>query len=155
MNRVLFLCIMAIGVMLHSCNYSIPSSKNENTIDNKSGEEYPPEVIEWANQYHFSFDTTRTYDLDIKVFQTLGDYECLAHENSDKRYKWYNGQLLYYMTSSMVYDEKIIKEKAYLIGTYHYVSKDSTYRVVPFYCNVETFKDKKDSFEIIKEIQNY
>ena len=155
MKRLLFFCLVVMVLLLYSCNYINPSSKNGNESVNNSDKDYPPEVVEWANQYHLSIDTTKVYDLDIKVFQSLGDYECLAHENSDRRYKWYNGQLLYYLTSEMVYDEKIIKEKAYLVGTYHYVSKDSTYRVVPFYCNIETFKNNKENFDIIKEIQNY
>ena len=147
MKKALFMCLVAFGLVFYSCNNTNQTSKNESVNKEDIEPNYPPELVEMANQYHFNIDTTKTYDLDIKVFQSLGDYECLAHENTDRRYKWYNGQLLYYWSSDMVYDEKIIKEKAYLLGTYHYVSRDSTHRVVPFYCNIEAYK--KNMFRML------
>ena len=158
MKKVLLICIAITAFALTSCNYINPSSKNGSLTEDNS-RHYSPEVIEWADQYHFNFDTTKTYNLDIKVFQTIDDNECLASERSDSRYKWYNGQLIYYMTSDMIYDDKIIKEKAYLLGTYRYKTVDTIrqYKVVPFYCETQYYETLKEEgfFDFIEEIQNY
>ena len=155
MKRILLLCFVACGLLLSSCNNttsSNKSSKSETVADNELVEYYPPELIEWAQQYHLKIDTTKTYDMDIQIFQSLGDYEGLGNEKSSFLY---NGQLLYYVSNDMVYDEKVIKEKAYMMGTYHYTSKDSTYRVVPFYCSVDAYNENRDKFDLILELQDY
>lgn len=155
MKRVFLLLIVTMGLALSSCNNLNQPSTNENTTNDVVEPDYPPELVEMANQYHFNIDTSKTYDIDIKVFQSLGDYECLAKECSDKRYKWYYGQVMYYWSSDMVYDDKIIKEKAYLLGTYHYFTKDNTKKVVPFYCSTEAYEKNIDIINLIMEIQDY
>lgn len=156
MKRLILIAIAAIAMTITSCNYSSNYSTDEEKNFGKT--KYPPELIEMVEQYHLKIDTTTTYDLNIKVYQTLGDEECLALECSDKRYNWYNGQLIYYMTSSMVYDDKIIKEKAYLIGTYRYKTIDTIrqYKVVPFYCETDYYESLKGEgfFDLIREIQD-
>jgi hypothetical protein len=146
-----------MGFALCSCDYINPSSNNSST--ESDSQDYSPELIQWANQYHFNIDTTKIYNLDIKVFQSLDDNDCLAHEKSDARYKWYNGQLIYYMTSDLIYDDKVIKEKAYLLGTYRYNTVDTIrqYKVVPFYCETEYYRSLKEEgfFDFIEEIQDY
>ena len=67
-------------------------------------------------------------------------------------------QLVYYVTSDLIYDDKIIKDKAYLLGTYRYKTVDTIrqYKVVPFYCDVDQYQSlKKDGFfDLIQEIQD-
>ena len=158
MKRLLLIAIAAIAIVITSCNYVNRSSKDEGEIPEETIIDYPPELIEMANQYHLMIDTTKVYNLDIEVFQTIGNNECLANERSDSRYKWYNGQLIYYMTSDMIYDDKIIKEKAYLLGTYRYNTVDTIrqYKVVPFYCEIQYYETLKEEgfFEFIEEIQD-
>lgn len=156
MKKCIFLvCVIAIGFVLNSCNNFNQTSTNEKVTEHGIESDYPPELIELANQYHFNIDTTKIYDLDIKVFQTIDDYECLAIENADKRYKMYYGQPLYFWSSEMVYDEKIIKDKAYLIGTYHYYTEDNSRKVVPLYCSTKAYQKDKGIIESIKEVQDY
>lgn len=156
MKKIVFLiCIVAMGLLFNSCNNSNQTSTNEKVTEDIIEPEYPPELIEMANQYHFNIDTSKTYDIDIKVLQSIGDFECLALECSDKRNKWYFGQLMYYWSSDMVYDDKIIKEQAYLIGTYHYLTQDNTKKVVPFYCSTEAYEKNIDIINLIMEIQDY
>ena len=110
--KTLSLIIPFFALLFVGCN-----NYSTNTNDNDSDEvTYKPsqELIDYANQYHLNIDTTNTYNINIKVFQTLDDNDCLAHECSNDRLGFYNGQLVYYVTSDMVYDDKIIKEKAYL-----------------------------------------
>lgn len=139
-----------------SCNNISTNNENE---DEELINQPSQELIEYAKQYHLNIDTTKTYNINIKVFQTLDDNDCLAHECSNERYNWYNGQLVYYVTSDMVYDEKIIKEKAYLLGTYRYKTVDTIrhFRVVPFYCEINEYENLKDDgfFEFILEMQDY
>ena len=58
----------------------------------------------------------------------------------------------------MIYDDKIIKEKAYLVGTYRYKTVDTIrqYKVVPFYCETNQYNSLKEEgfFDIIQEIQD-
>ena len=158
MKKLLLFTIAAIAMTFSSCNYLSSHFSDEGMSSEKNNDEYPPELIEMANQYHLNIDTTKTYNLDIKVFQTIGDNECLADERSDSRYNWYNGQLIYYMTSDLIYDDKIIKEKAYLLGTYRYKTVDTIrqYKVVPFYCEIQYFESLKEDgfFDFIQEIQD-
>lgn len=158
MKRLLLIAIAAIAVVITSCNYANRSSKDEGEKPEETIIDYPPELIEMANQYHLNIDTTKTYDLNIKVYQTLSDVDCLALECSNTRYGWYNGQLIYYMTSDMIFDDKIIKEKAYLVGTYRYKTVDTIrqYKVVPFYCETNQYKALEEDgfFDIIQEIQD-
>ena len=158
MKRLFLITIAAIAIVITSCNYVNRSSKDEGEIPEETIIDYPPELIEMANQYHLMIDTTKVYNLDIEVFQTIGNNECLANERSDSRYTWYNGQLIYYMTSDMIYDDKIIKEKAYLLGTYRYKTVDTIrqYKVVPFYCETGYYESLKEEgfFDIIREIQD-
>ena len=157
MKKLLLITIAAIAMTITSCNYFSNHSTGEEKNSGKTKDDYPPELIEMVNQYHLNIDTTKTYNLDIKVFQTIGDDECLASERSDSRYNWYNGQLIYYMTSDMIYDDKIIKEKAYLLGTYRYKTVDTIrqYKVVPFYCETGYYESLKEEgfFDLIREIQ--
>ena len=158
MKNLLLITFAAIAMTITSCSYFSNHSTDEEKSFGDTKDDYPPELIEMANQYHLNIDTTKTYNLDIKVFQTIGDDECLACERSDSRYKWYNGQLIYYMTSDMVYDDKIIKEKAYLLGTYRYKTVDTIrqYKVVSFYCETGYYESLKEEglFDIIREIQD-
>ena len=158
MKKLLLITFAAITMTITSCGYFSNHSTDEEKSFGKTKDKYPPELIEMVEQYHLKIDTTTTYDLNIKVYQTLSDEECLAHECSEKRYNWYNGQLIYYMTSSMVFDDKIIKEKAYLIGTYRYKTVDTIrqYKVVPFYCETDYYESLKEEgfFDLIREIQD-
>ena len=158
MKKLLLITFAVIAMTFSSCNYLSSRFSDEGMSSGKNNDEYPPELIEMVNQYHLNIDTTKTYNLDIKVFQTIGDNECLADERSDSRYKWYNGQLIYYMTSDLIYDDKIIKEKAYLLGTYRYKTVDTIrqYKVVPFYCETGYYEILKEEgfFDIIREIQD-
>ena len=86
MKRLLLIAIAAIAIVITSCNYVNRSSKDEGEKPEETIIDYPPELIEMANQYHLNIDTTKTYDLNIKVFQTISDEECLAHECSNARY---------------------------------------------------------------------
>ena len=155
MKKVLI--VFTMFVMCASCNNFSNSNNSKNTEE--TDDTPSQELIEYANQYHLNIDTTKTYDLNIKVLQTLDDNDCLAHECSNKQYGWYNGQLIYYMSSDMLYDDKIVKEKAYLIGTYKYKTIDTLrkYRTVPFYCEINEYENlKKDGFfDFIIEIQDY
>lgn len=144
-----------MGLALSSCNNFNQPSTNENTTKDVVEPDYPPELVEMANQYHFNIDTTQTYDIDIKVIQSIDDYECLAMECSNKAYGWYLGQVMYYWSSNMVYDDKIIKEKAYLLGTYHYSTMDNTKKVVPFYCSTKAYRENIEIINLIMEIQDY
>ena len=134
---------------------TINKNKAEELVDDQPSQE----LIEYANQYRLNIDTTKTYSINIKVYQTLEENDCLALECSNERYNWYNGQLVYYVTSDMIYDEKIIKEKAYLLGTYKYKTVDTIrpYRVVPFYCEINEYEKLKEDgfFDFISEIQDY
>lgn len=158
MKRLMLITIAIIAMTITSCSYFSNHSSDEDKNFGKPKDEYPPELIEMANQYHLNIDTTKTYDLNIKVFQTIGDEECLAHECSNARYGWYSGQLVYYVTSDLIYDDKIIKEKAYLLGTYRYKTVDTIrqYKVVPFYCETNQYKALEEDgfFDIIQEIQD-
>ncbi len=148
--------------MFISCdNISTNKNKNENETEelfDLTSQELQ-ELIEYANQYRLNIDTTKTYSLNIKVYQTLEENDCLANECSNERYNWYNGQLVYYVTSDMIYDEKIIQEKAYLLGTYKYKTVDTIrpFRVVPFYCEINEYENlkKEGFFEFILEMQEY
>ena len=156
--KKLVLIALVFAMTITSCNNSSnQSSKDEEINDEETIMEYPPELIEMANQYHLNIDTTKTYDLNIKVYQTLSDEDCLALECSNTRYGWYNGQLIYYMTSDMIFDDKIFKEKAYLVGTYRYKTVDTIrqYKVVPFYCETNQYRSLKEKgfFDVIQEIQ--
>ncbi len=159
MKNLLLITFAAIAMTISSCSYLSSHFSDEEMSSGKNKDDYPPELIEMVNQYHLNIDTTKTYNLDIKVFQTIGDDECLACERSDSRYKWYNGQLIYYMTSDLIYDDKVIKEKAYLLGTYRYNTVDTIrqYKVVPFYCETEYYRSLKEEgfFDFIEEIQDY
>lgn len=158
MKKLLLIIFAAISMTISSCNYLSSRHFDEEISSGKNNDEYPPELIEMANQYHLIIDTAKTYNLDIKVFQTIGNNECLASERSDSRYKWYNGQLIYYLTSDLIYDDKIIKEKAYLLGTYRYKTVDTIrqYKVVPFYCETDYYESLKEEgfFDLIQEIQD-
>ncbi len=158
MKKLLLFTFAAIAMTITSCSYISNHSSDEEKSFGKTKENYPPELIEMVNQYHLNIDTTKTYDLNIKVFQTIGDEDCLAHECSNARYGWYSGQLIYYMTSDMIYDDKVIKEKAYLLGTYRYKTVDTIrqYKVVPFYCETGYYESLKEEgfFDIIREIQD-
>lgn len=158
MKKLLLIAFAAIALTITSCSYFSNHSTGEGKSSGKTKDDYPPELIEMVNQYHLNIDTTKTYDLNIKVFQTIGDEDCLAHECSNARYGWYSGQLVYYVTSDLIYDDKIIKEKAYLLGTYKYKTVDTIrqYKVVPFYCDVDQYQSlKKDGFfDLIQEIQD-
>ena len=134
----LLMCLIAIGFLFASCNNSLTDSL---------------ELTEYAKQFHFNIDTTKTYDMNIKVFQSLDDCECLAQECSNDLLELYNGQVLYYVSPDLVYDGKIIKEKAYLFGTYHYVSNDNMNRVVPFYCEISQYKKNVELFNTLVELQ--
>lgn len=154
MKKITFI-ISFLLIISFSCN-------NHSTINNGNGAENniespSPELIEMAEKYHINIDTTKTYDMNIKVLQTLGDEECLANELSNKQYGWYHGTTLYYYTSNMVYDDKIITEKAYLVGTYKYTTRNLEGKVVPFYCEVNTYKKlaKEGFFDNILKIQTY
>lgn len=157
MKKLLFVVMAVIAMSITSCNY-ITNHKLDNEGSGNDEGKYPPELVEIANQYHFNFDTTKTYDINIKVYQTLSENECLAHECSNTRYGWYSGQLIYYMTSTMLYDDEIIKEKAYLLGTYRYKTVDTIrqYKVVPFYCEINQYNTYKEEgiFDLIKEAQD-
>ena len=159
MKRLLLITFAIIAMSLTSCNYVNRSSKDDGDVQEKTIIDYPPELIEMANQYHLNIDTIKTYDLDIKVYQTLSGNECLAHECSNTRYGWYSGQSIYYMTSSMLYDDEVIKEKAYLLGTYRYKTVDTIrqYKVVPFYCETNQYNSLKEDgfFDLILELQDY
>ena len=58
----------------------------------------------------------------------------------------------------MLFDDEIIKEKAYLLGTYRYKTVDTIrqYKVVPFYCETQYFETLKEEgfFDLIEEIQD-
>lgn len=158
MKRLLLITFAAIALTITSCSYFPNHSTDEEKGSGKTKDDYPTELIEMANQYHLNIDTTKTYNLNIKVFQTISDEDCLAHECANARYGWYSGQLIYYMTSDMIYDDKIIKEKAYLLGTYRYKTVDTIrqYKVVPFYCETGYYESLKEEgfFDIIREIQD-
>jgi len=157
MKKLLLITIAVIAMTITSCSYFSNHFSDEEKSSENTKDKYPPELIEMANQYHLDIDTTKTYDLNIKVFQTISDDDCLAHECSNARYGWYNGQLVYYVTSDLIYDDKIFKEKAYLLGTYRYKTVDTIrqYKVVPFYCETNQYKALKEEgfFEIIQKIQ--
>jgi hypothetical protein len=158
MKKLLLIAFAVIALTITSCSYFSNHSTGVGKSSGNTKDDYPPELIEMVNQYHLNIDTTKTYNLDIKVFQTIGDNECLANERSDSRFNWYNGQLIYYMTSDLIYDDKIIKEKAYLLGTYRYKTVDTIrqYKVVPFYCETHYFESLKEDgfFDFIQEIQD-
>lgn len=158
MKKLLLISMTVVTMSMMSCNFFSNHSSFEGEEDSiTSRDKYPPELVEMINQYHLRIDTTTMYDINIKVYQTLSDDECLALECSNQRYGWYNGQLIYYMTSDMVFDDKIIKEKAYLIGTYRYKTVDTIrqYKVVPFYCETNKYETLKGNgfFDLIQEIQ--
>lgn len=151
--------IFSFILMFISCDNTSTINKNEaEELVNQPSQELQ-ELIEYADQYRLNIDTTKTYNINIKVYQTLEENDCLAHECSNERYNWYNGQLVYYVTSDMIYDEKIIKEKAYLLGTYKYKTVDTIrpYRVVPFYCEINEYESlkKEGFFDFILEMQEY
>ena len=153
-----FLIVFSMFMLFASCN----NFSNSNNRDSSTEEtDFTPsqELIDFANQYHLNIDTTKTYDMNIKVYQTLDDNDCLAHECSNNQYRWYNGQLIYYMSSDMLYDDKIVKEKAYLIGTYKYKTIDTLrqYRTVPFYCEINEYEILKNEgfFDFIIDLQDY
>ncbi|MBQ4399370.1 MAG: hypothetical protein II829_07305 [Bacteroidales bacterium] len=158
MKKLLLIAFAAIALTITSCSYFSNHATGEEKSSGKTKDDYPPELIEMVNQYHLNIDTTKTYDINIKVYQTISDDECLAHECSNTRYGWYSGQLIYYMTSTMLYDDEIIKEKAYLLGTYRYKTVDTIrqYKVVPFYCEINQYNTYKEEgiFDLIKEAQN-
>ena len=156
MKKVTFILSFILLFLFISCGNNSTNNKNGGEgFFNQPSEE----LIEYANQYRLNIDTTKTYSINIKVYQTLEENDCLALECSNERYNWYNGQLVYYVTSDMIYDEKIIKEKAYLLGTYKYKTVDTIrpFRVVPFYCEINEYEKLKEDgfFDFILEIQNY
>ena len=126
------------------CLFSLVSCFN-NGSDGNGGKtyplkekEYPQEVIDYMQQFNIveNFDSTEVVKLNIKVFQTIGTDEGLAHMCSNKQYGWYHGDLIYYADFSndaMVYDEKIIKEDALFLGTYTYTTTQDTQKTVPVY----------------------
>ncbi len=141
MKKVLFIVLFCMIVLI-GCNTNSNHSK------------YNQEIIEIANQFRFNdvIDTINLYSLDAKVFQTVFDKEGLCSELSDRDYKWYHGQTLYYISKEQLYDDKIINNNVIFLGTYRYEGKDSDYHTVPLYCDVEVYR--KGIVDKIKKIQN-
>lgn len=144
MKKIFFITLFCLVVLI-GCN---TSTTNSNRND------YQQEVIELAKQYRFNneIDTVNLYSLNAKVFQTIFETEGLCDELSNKEYKWYHGQTLYYMSNEQLYDNKIINKNVIYLGTYRYEGRDSDYHVVPLYCDIEVYKN--GTVDKIKEIQN-
>ena len=103
------------------------------------GGKLSPEIVKYLKQFNTveSIESTKFEDINIKVFQTLNNEECLASEISNKQYGWYHGNTVYYISGNgdLIYDDKIIKEKAYLIGTYTYETRAESKKTVKAYTN--------------------
>ena len=143
MKKVLLMFFFSLATLISCTN-------NTNT----SSQKYEQDIIELAKQYRFNneIDTVNLYSLKAKVFQTIFDSEGLCSEISNGEYKWYNGQMLYYMSNEQLYDDKIINKNVIYLGTYRYEGRDYDYHVVPLYCDIEVYKN--GIIDNIKEIQN-
>lgn len=77
--------------------------------------------------------------INIEIYQTLADCAGLASECSDKSRNWYFGNTVFFLTTTgdLIYDGKVIKKKAYFVGTYTYGS----------YYSIKTVKVYIDNFE--------
>lgn len=95
------------------------------------------ELIEYMKPFTTveSPEDIKTEKVDLKVFQTFGDGQCLAYECSNKQYGWYNGSVVLYVANdaALVYDDKIIKGEAYFIGTYTYTTTAESKKTVKVY----------------------
>ena len=153
MKKVL---VLILGMLcLFSCGND--NSGNGKTVVKKNS--YKKETVDWGKQFKIanSLDTTQTTNIDVKVLQTIGETECLAITCSNKQYGWYNGDIVYYISNDLLYDDKIIKDKVYFIGTYTYTTRNEMQKTVPVYWsakNDRTFLNNVIS--IIKDInENY
>lgn len=119
--------ILAIGLMC------FVGCKNVNT------KAMPDEVVTWLKQFNVvdNLDSLQFENIDVKVFQTIGEGECLALECSNKKYGWYNGNIIHYMSNAddLIFDDKIIKNKSYLVGTYTYETRENGTKTVKTYMN--------------------
>jgi hypothetical protein len=149
MKKILNIIFMAyIALCFTACFSNRQNGKSEDGMPS-------PEVVEYMKQFNTveSIESAKLEDINIKVFQTLNTEECLAAEISDKEYGWYYGNTVYYLSGNddLIYDDKIIKEKAYLIGTYTYETRGS--ESVP--SRVVTVKAYTNSREIAENIINF
>lgn len=139
--------ILVLGILcLFGCNFGAKTNY---------GKQLPPEVVAWLKQFNVSefIDSTDVKTINIKIFQTLGDGEGLATTCSSEKYGWYNGDVVYYLSvdHDLVYDNKIIKEKVYMVGTYTYETKGGSRATVPVY--VYDFSTVKWFVESVKSVK--
>lgn len=145
MKRILLLIFFSLFGLI-SCNkFNSPN--------------YTQEEIEYAKQFQFIEDSLidfdNPYNLNVKVMQSLTNYEGLCIELND--YERYHGKIVYFISDEPLYDEKIIKDTTYFIGTYHYQSRDSIYRTVPIYTTLKTYENLyiRGYIDIINDMHNY
>lgn len=145
MKKLLFILMMCLSII--SCNTNV-------TTD--SGNTYDPEFVDYAKQFNLleNIDTINLVPINAQAFQILDEKTCLATELSNKEYNWYHGNILYIFTNELLYDDIIINDKLVLLGTYHYTSRDSLPRTVKAYATQDFYKEYKDVFIDIKNINN-
>ena len=105
-------------------------------------------------------DTTNVNKLNIKAFQILNEHSCLANECSNEKYNSYSGNSIYYITNTILYDDVVIKEDAYFIGTYTYDTQSKEFLsikipsrtiTVQVFSSIDYYQKNKDKFDKIRE----
>ncbi len=120
MKRVLFTCLIALGIVFGGCSYQ---QQTTNAATNENGEKW----------------------LNIECFQTLENSDdfsiCLA-----KDYNW-NVYYIIHLTcptsnkTEVYYDGKSLSGKYVFIGTYSYENKEGSTKTVQAYMSKENFNE--------------
>lgn len=142
MKKILVL-VFVLGLCgLFSCNNS-----------SQKGKRVSAEYIEWCSQFNIiDVDTANICKVNIEAFQILDENTCLARECLKNLDECYIGNVVYYVTDNILYDNIIIKEDAYFVGTYTYNTKVGNITTVQMFVNTDFYKENKEFFDIIKEI---
>ena len=144
MKKIL-LIVLVICLSVISCNTNVTTN---------AGGSYNSEFADYAKQFNFleSIDTINLVQVNAKTFQVIDENSCLANELTNKEYGWYHGNIVYILTDALLYDNLVFNDKFILLGTYHYVSMDTTFRTVKAYVSEHFYKTNIEFFDKIKEI---
>jgi len=114
-------CFLGVvtGIVLTFAALFVIGLVNRNSVDNDPIQ-YLEKPVSYENKKETSF----------KVFQVL-DNAALASENSNKKYKWYNGNTVVILGKNFYSDQMIQMKNPQRVGTYSYTNKGGMPMTVP------------------------
>ena len=119
MNKKSFFLGVVTGIVLTFATLFVIVKVNQNSADN-STIQYLEKPVSYENKKETSF----------KVFHVLDD-AALAREISNKKYKWYSGNIVVILGKNYYNDQVVTVKYPQRVGTYSYTTQGGISMTVP------------------------